>query len=297
MFDNKLGNNSVIEEERVETVEVTEEVEEKMETVEEMEEKGVEVEVEAVDEDKFSLAGLLGKTESGMKSDFYAFQIKELMQSVGIALPKGYLTIAEIENYYSNALKYGCKEIIATPYLVSCIKEIEEKFGSEKLSITAIIDYPCGESSFKAKILDVKESIKGGASSVIVVMAKRSISTAKLSIEKARLNKLCKVGKGKVGVAINVDLEEDDLRKIVKLVDSVKAKFVTLLAENVSVDKVKKAFELLTAKKVDKKIFVYSSVDNIKELSNLIEMKANKVYTEHLAKIGAMLEERFGIQI
>ena len=33
--------------------------------------------------DKFNLAKVLGKTESGMKAEFYVYQIKELMQKVG----------------------------------------------------------------------------------------------------------------------------------------------------------------------------------------------------------------------
>ena len=251
----------------------------------------------ALKDDKFSLAGLLGKTESGMKSDFYAYQIKELMQSVGTSLPKGYISVSEIENCYKQTIKYGGKELILTPYLFKQVKQMEENINGEKLNLSVIVDYPYGESSFKAKLLDVKESIKNGASSVTVVMAKRSVSTANLSTEKAMLNKLTKVGKGKVGIAINLDIESEDFKKVVKLIDGIKATHVTLLAEDVSLDRIKQAIETLSLKKIDKKIFVYTSISKVQELSALIETKVNKVYTEHFGKIGIQLEEKFEIQI
>jgi hypothetical protein len=258
-----------------------------------------EVEVLAIKEEKekFSLAGILGKTESGMKSEFYAYQIKELMQSVGMIMPKNGVNIADIESAYGETVKYGGKQIFLTPYFYRAIKNLESKVGASSISFCSMIDYPYGESSQKARLIDVKEAFKNGMDLVTVVMPFNAYSMGGLNAEKSKLNKLCKVRKGKVGVAIGINYGEEDFRKVIKMIDGLKCAHVTLLCQGGSIDKIANAVNIIREKKFSKKVFVYSSVKTIEELSRLKSLKVDMIYSERFEEIGKELEGKFGIEL
>ena len=139
--------------------------------------------------------------------------------------------------------------------------------------------------------------MKNGASQITVVMSKRAVCTGSIYSEKSKLNKLCKVGKGKVGIAISADMIDEDLRKAVKVIDGLKAGYLILLAQDFDIGRIDEIVRIVKSKKTDKKIYVYSSVNTIEELSALMETKVDKVYTEHFAKIGRELEEKFGVEL
>lgn len=248
-------------------------------------------------QDKFSLAGLLGKTESGMKTEFYAYQIKELMQSVVKVLPKKQLSVEELDKIYNDVVKYGGKEILVTPYFYSACRGLESKYGYGNINFSAITDYPYGESSFKARIVDVKEGIKNGIDLISVVMPSRAYSMGALNSEKARLNKLCKIRKGKVGIALNINYDVEDLRKIIKVISGLKCEYITLLCENCAINRIVEAVNVILDKKFDKKIYVYSAVSNVDDLSKLLELKVSKVYTENFEAIGRELERKFEVEL
>ena len=304
MFGIKLKDRP---EEKVETEQIEQEVQpveqieqiEQLEQIEQVQEVQVEPEIipQKEETDKFSLAGLLGKTESGMKLEFYAYQIKELMQSVGKIMPRNGVNVSDIDNAYCQTVKYGGKEISVTPYFYRACKELESKYGYGKVEFSAMIDYPFGESSQKARLTDVKEAIKNGVDLVTVVMPFNAYTMGVLNAEKVKLNKLCKVRKGKVGIAVGIDYDAEGFCKIVRLVEGLKCSHITLLCQSHSVDKIVDAIKIIRERKFTKKVYVYSSVKTIEELSKLMELKVDKVYTEHLEQVGFELERKFGVEL
>lgn len=255
--------------------------------------ENVEKSVLVDEKDRFNLAHLLGKTESGLKEEFYAYQIKELMKSVGKILPK-FLTLGELDAVYQNAVKNGYEEICATPFYCQAIKNIENKYN-KFIKLNAIIDYPLGESSFKARISDVKACLKNG-NSLTVVLPYSAVTLGGLSVEKSRLNKLCKAGKNKVGVAVKADLKPEELKRVLKVIDGSKCTHITLLAENLDTEKISHALNAFSNQKGNKKVFVYSSIKTVDELSSLLECKADKIFTPNLEDISLELMEKFGIK-
>ncbi len=247
--------------------------------------------------DAFDLAYLLGKTESGLKSEFYAYQIKELMKSIGVTLKRTEGTSEQFEEVYKQAIKYGADEICVSPYYYQACKNIEEKLKGQEIKIGAMIDYPYGESSFKARLADVKVAVQNGVNLITVVFPVSATVLGSFGGEKAKLNKICKAGKSKVGVAIKADLGQEDLKRIVKLVDGTKCSHITLLAENLGVEKIIDAIQSVSLKKGNKKIHVYTAIDKMQDLSAVLEQKVDKVYTPYLDQIGEALSEKFGIEM
>jgi transketolase C-terminal domain/subunit len=132
---------------------------------------------------------------------------------------------------------------------------------------------------------------------VTVVMPLNAYSMGGLNAEKAKLNKLCKVRKGKVGVAIGINYGEEDFRKVIKMIDGLKCGHITLLCQGGSIDKIVNAVNIIREKKFSKKVFVYSSVKTIEELSRLKSLKVDMIYSERFEEIGKELERKFGVEL
>lgn len=247
--------------------------------------------------DGFDLAYLLGKTESGLKSEFYAYQIKELMKSIGVTLKREDVTSEQLENVYKQVVKYGADEIAVSPYFYQACKDLESKFKNQAVKFGAMIDYPYGESSFKARLADVKVAVQNGVNLITVVFPTSATALGGFGGEKLKLNKLCKVGKRSVGVAIKADQRQEDLKRLVKLIDGTKCSHITLLAEGVSVEKIADAIKVVSAQKSGKKVFVLTTIENMQDLSAILELKVDKVYTPYIEKIGEGLTEKFGIKM
>lgn len=247
--------------------------------------------------DHFDLAHLLGKTESGLKTEFYAYQIKELMKSVGIIIPRDNINGEKLVNAYKEALKYGVDEISITPYFYQACKDLERKSKESSVKFGTMIDYPYGESSFKARLADVKASVNNGLDVCTIVLPYSAITMGELCAEKSKLNKLCKAGKKNVGVAIKADFKQEECKKILKLIDGIKCSHITLLAEGVSAEKISEILKVLATYKFEKKVYVYSTIKTVEELSLLIESKVDKIYTPYLEEIGSGLTEKFGIKL
>ena len=249
------------------------------------------------EQDKFGLAHLLGKTESGLKTEFYAYQIKEVMRSVVKSFPQGQLDVEEIEKACSNCVKFGAMELAITPYTYQVLKGIESKFGKDAIKFSAMIDFPYGESSHKARIADVKTAVANGADNITVAFPVKALSFGSIGTEKARLNKLCKVSKQTLGVSIKADLCEEDMKKMLKVIDGTRLSHVMLNAEDASLSTITQAISILSKQKGNKKIFVYSTVKSIDDLSTLLSLKVDKIYTPYLEELGYGLCAKFGINL
>jgi len=244
--------------------------------------------------DKFDLAPLLGKTESGMKTEFYIYQIKEFMKSVGVFFAPD-IKIDKAMEVFKETKRYGADEISVPPYLYPTCKNLESKFGRNVVKFGTLIDYPNGESSFKGRIADVKDAVKNGLDVITLTLPTRLCSLGNLGVEKSRINKLYKVSKHCLGVAVKADILADEMKKIVKMIDSTKVEHITLLAENLSVEQILDAVKIVNQYKGWRKVYVYSNITELSKLSTIIESKVDKVYTPNVSAIGRSLTEKFGI--
>lgn len=251
---------------------------------------------EPQEKDKFDLAKVLGKTESGMKKEFYVYQIKKLMAKLGKTVERETVS-GEFVKDFGLLCEFGVGETIVSPSYYNECREAEKKNKKSGVKFCALIDYPNGESSFKAKIADVKDAVKNGVDAIIAVMPTNAVSLSRLSEEKYRINKLSKVAKNSFGVGVNAKIDSDDFRKVLKAVEGVNAKKLVLLCDGMEFSAVKRVVSEATDFKGDKELCVLTNTKQLEELSALLESGADKVYSPFVIEIGNRLLDKFGVRI
>lgn len=246
---------------------------------------------------EFHLARALGKTESGLKNEFYAYQIKELMAKVvKIASPEEFFK-GNGEAMANELIKYGVGEISVTPFSYQYCKNVEDKIGKNKLRFSAMLDYPLGQSSFRARVVEVREALKNGLDGITVAIPKPETFIATAGRVKPQLSKLSNLTKNRLGFALDADCPTETLKKALKAVEGIKAGHIALVVQKVSGETLTAAVKTALINKGNKKLYVYAGSLSPEELSSLIELKVDKVYLENAVDIGKALSEKFGVEM
>ena len=248
---------------------------------------------EKVETDLFKFASVFGKTEKGLKDEFYAYQIRSLMERTGLPIERK--TEKRITEEFEQAVNIGVGEILLTPCLFPTLIRAKECKPSSKSKVCVIVDYPLGESSFKARVADVKYCLKNGADKVSVVLGEPAVNFGHVGIERLRLNKLFKTSKGKLGVALNADFSEEQLVRAVKIIENSKVKHVMLIAKNKNSASIIQAIRLIKAMKEPKEIFVLCDIGDLEEFSAILMENPSVIYTSSAEKVYKALKEKFGL--
>ncbi len=248
------------------------------------------------EEDKFNLAKVLGKTETGMKKEFYVFQIKELMAKLGKTVGKE-TTSNEFVKDFKSLCEFGVGEILATPAYYHECREAEKKNKNSYVKVCALIDYPNGESSFKARLADVKDAVKNGVDGVVVVMPTNAVALSRLSEEKSRMIRFAKASKHSFGLAIDGKIDGDNLRKVLKAVDGISAEKLVLICSGMDFSAVKRSLLDVASFKGTKQLCVITELNKLEEISLLFENGADKVYSPFVIDVGNQLLDKFGVQL
>lgn len=292
-FKKKIKEEPITEDKVTEDT-ITEEVDVPVDEVEEAVDEDAKVSENKVE---FDLARALGKTESGLKNEFYVYQIKELMSKVvKIASPEEFFK-GSGEVMATELIKYGICEISVTPFSYQYCKNIEQKIGKHKIKFSAMLDYPFGQSSFRARGAEVREALKNGLDGITLTVPKTEIFVATASRVKPQLSKLSNITKNRLGFAIDADCPTETLKKAFKAVEGIKAAHISLIVDKVFGETLIVAVKTALSLKGNKKLYVYASTLSIDELSSLIELKVDKVYLQNAAETAKALSEKFGVEM
>ncbi len=278
------------------SVEIEDIIEEKEEAkqMESVAEEKKQEQTKTEEKSSFDLARALGKTEDGLKAEFYAYQIRELMAKVGkIAYAVDFSSGAE---KMKDLIKYGTGSVCVTPLYFERCREFENKVGKGKIRFSTVIDYPNGESSIKAQIADVKNAVRYGLDKITVTVPRYEVLSC-ISGIKNRLNKLSRVAKKGFGYGIICDGNEENLKKALKLLEGVKAERIVLITGDLDVEKVVLSIKLAIAVKGKKQVYVYTNLGGAEDVSIMIENKADGVYTASANEVAEKLCEKFGIKM
>ena len=276
------------EQEEIENAPVIEKQEQEENKEKDAEEKG---ETPPVVDTRFGLASVLGKTESGLRNEFYNYQIKEFMAKVGVCN----LEISEFPTAEEmNALiKTGVFEYSLTPFFYEAFKSVERKLSSG-VKFNAVLDFPKGEGSHIARLREVKVAMKNGANKVYITLPNLSIIVKNTSKIKAQLIKISRVCKSKLGLIVICEGDDDKLKKALKMIESIKVERVVLFGKD---GRGAGKQELSLAKQIlsNKKVFVYTDCENADAVAEFISLKADGVYLKNPLLIGKDLKEKFMI--
>ncbi len=243
------------------------------------------------------LATLTGRKKGDLLDESLFLQIKKIMAKVGKVVLRYSITDGEFEKVILNLDTLGADGIILSPVYIPACAKVVKKHGLQSLPITAVVDFPFGESMFKSKIADVKSVDDQGVDAISVMMPVALTAQDKLKMLKKQLSKLASMRKGRVGIALNAtDVSSDALSRALKLCEKVGVKRVTLVFGAASVSEVVGVVECVQGAVKNLRIDVLANVGNAEGVVEISKCKIGAVYTPFADEIGAELLKRFKIK-
>ncbi len=242
-----------------------------------------------------NLAILLNTTVDCLKKEFYLIQIKKIMAKLHKTVVRYDVTEAELDKIFLSASQFGLGGITVAPaYLPTCVKQIKKnKIGIE---LCSIIDFPFGDSSFKGKISQVKESLKLGANSVAVSMPSMMFNADKLKELKKQCKAICRTTKKSAGIVINAsDINEENYADAMRYLNKSKLDFITLAFGDATLEEVKRKISFLSNCGIEKSLHVIANVDRVESVVELFKLKVDRILTPYADDIGTDLLKRFGL--
>ena len=250
-----------------------------------------------ISNDKFSeLATLLGKNSDTVKDECYVYQIRNFLSRVGKVIVRYDVSGKEFSKIEENAAILNLGEIVLAPaYLSSLNREIKTS-EYPKNRIRAIIDFPFGESSFKNKIVAVKECVRAGVKGFYVTMPVLLLEDAKGKEFKKQVKKLGKLAKS-VDIAISAqELTEEKIKSVVKAVEKSKVDGVTLVFGDASENEITEKIAYIKKYKRTKTLKILGNVLSEKGLTALFNLGVDGVLTPYADEIGKDLFKDFNIK-
>lgn len=242
-----------------------------------------------------TIARLLGKSEEGLKSEFYLFKVKELMKRVGLRVQSA-LSQKDLEQKISASKKVGVEEIFLTPFYHSVVRLLKPS-DLKGIKICIAVDYPLGEQSLRQKVIGVKEGCKNQADYIFCSVAQGSVKLSCFGEEKRKILKSRRACKKPFGIIINALTELDDVQKILKNTEGLRLDSIVIDGTDASENQTIQALTTANTFKGKRKLHVLSSVQTAFELSALVDAGADKVYTPFAFNVGQELIAKAQITI
>lgn len=242
------------------------------------------------------LATLLNLPLWKIKDECCLFQIKNLMAKIGKVMVRYSTTEKELEKMLYNVNQLAVGTILIAPAYIPNTVRYAKKQNHNGPKIHSIIDFPFGESLFKSKLSDIKESIKlvNGATVVIPCML---LSPKNLRTLKRQVRAIGRFKKIITGIGISaMDMNEWQIKTLFRVVEKSKINHVTFLFGEVSEAELKEKMQVINKYKCRKAIKVLGSVQTIGAVQELIALSVDEILTPYADQIGADLIKRFNIK-
>ena len=118
------------------------------------------------------LANLFGQSESELKKEFGVFKAKKVYKKLNYFIDTKRLLNADIIDSLNVATKYGFYGVTVYPTALPLAVGL---LSGGSVKVRTIIDYPCGESSFKTLKCAIKSAIKDGANELLLCLSSYSV--------------------------------------------------------------------------------------------------------------------------
>lgn len=241
------------------------------------------------------LADIMGKDESAVVEECVLFQIRNIMSRLSKAVVRYGMEGGEMKTLVSDAVKSGIGGIAASPaYLEDLAKALGD---NENIKVCAVVDFPFGESSFKVKYSEIKNSVKAGVDGVLTVL-----NTAELKKENAkRLKKeLKKIGKFRnieTGVAVNAeDALSEDIKQALKVAEKSGIKYAAFLFGNVTETELTVKIKEIKERGYKIPVKIMANVVDVHGVKTLFALGIDGIITPFATEIAKELFKGFGIK-
>lgn len=235
------------------------------------------------------IANILGKSEQTLKTEFYQFKVKQLMNRVGIFINSAQ-SQKEIQDKLVQAHMVGVQEVLVSPFYYSIVKGFKSKL-SKDIKYCVAVDFPLGETTSKQKVIGVKEACKKGADYVFCTMPKDCLKLACFSEEKKKILRGRRASKKPFGLVIGGDIEQESLQKILKNTDGINTNAIVIEGIGVDVNKLQESLLTANTYKGKRKVYALTDISSTENLSKLISCSVDKIYTPFAHLLGKQLIE------
>ena len=247
------------------------------------------------DADFARLADILCKDEDDIIEECKLFQIKNIMSRLSKAVVRYGVESAEMKTLVINARKSGLGEIAVSPAYIDGVAKAIEKTGEFK--VCAVVDFPFGESSFKVKFSEIKNSVKKGVDGVLTVLNTAALKKDNAKPLKKELKKIGKIKAVETGIAINAeDADSDDIKQVLKLAEKAGVNYSAFLFGNVTEAELSAKLKEIKGFNSRIPVKIMANVENIGGVKTLIALGADGIITPFADAIAKELFGEFKIK-
>ena len=240
-------------------------------------------------------ADILNKDEDAIIEECKLFQIRNIMSRISKALVRRGTDAENTRTLVKNAIKSGLGEIAAAPAYLDNVSDAMK--SGEELKVSAVVDFPFGESSFKVRFSEIKNSVKKGVDGILTVINTAALKKENAKILKKELKKTGKIkGVGK-GAAVNAeDATADDIKQIFKLSEKSGIEYVALMFGSITEAELVAKMKEINAIKGKTPVKVMANVDDVDGVKTLISLGVSGIITPYADDIARELFKEFKIK-
>ena len=243
------------------------------------------------------LAKLMNTTVENLRDEFFLFQIRKLMSRIGKVVVRHSVTESELEKIFLNANALTINQVLVSPVYLSTCGKIVKKHKLHNVCVGSIVDFPFGESSFKSKINNLRDSVKIGVDEVSVMMPSLLTSQEHIKTFRKQVKKIAKSYKGSSGVVLNAtDIQEEQVKRAMKIIGKSKLSFVVFAFGEATLKELESKMQIILKHKGNKKIGVIANVDRAESVQELFKLGVDRILSPFADLIGQELVERFEIK-
>ncbi len=240
-------------------------------------------------------AEILNKDESLIVEECKIFQIRNIMALLSKAVVRRGVSDGDMKTLVKNAFASGMGELAVSPaYLDGVVKTLK---GEENIKVCAVVDFPFGESSFKLKISEIKNSVKRGVDAVMIVLNATVLKKDNAKEFRKEIRKISKVKGVERSVAINAeDVSAEEIKRLLKSAEKAGLDYATFLFGNVTEAELTDKMKDVNGGKGKIAVKVMANVENVSGVKTLIASGVDGIVTPFADDIAKELFKEFGIK-
>ena len=250
---------------------------------------------EDVFDDISVFSALFNETPEQIKNGIRVFELRRFAGTLGQITVRYEIREKEILRIMKKSLSLGVGEILTSPVYLSGYRKVVNKTEMDGQKVCAVIDFPLGESTLKAKVADVKACEKFGVDGYTVVMP--SVFVKNPNEFKKQLKKIKGLTDKNVGVAFSTtELDADDVKSVFRAAEKVGAEAVTLLFGDQTEQEILSTVKAIMENKGEIEVRILGNVRSAEAVAAVKKLGADKVFTPYAVDIAEELLKRFNIK-
>lgn len=240
-------------------------------------------------------ADILNKDENAIIEECKLFQIRNIMGRLSKAIVRHGVEDGNTRTLVKNAIKSGLGEIAVAPAYLDNVSDAMK--SGEEVKVSAVVDFPFGESSFKVRFSEIKNSVKKGVDGIITVINTAALKKENAKTLKRELKKTGKIKHVEKGAAVNAeDAAADDIKQVFKLSERAGIDYVALMFGSITEAELIAKMKEINAIKSKVPVKVMANVENVEGVKTLISLGVKGIITPFADDVAKELFKEFGIK-